>query len=98
MGHWMINCREHTQMVSESMDRRLSFWSRASVKMHELLCPACNQLRAQLEAIRNACRMVGDGMTPEERKKCCLSKAAVEQIKSAMSKAVAQEKSVHSST
>lgn len=58
MARWMINCKEHSRLASESMDRRLSFWDRLSVKMHQWICPPCNQLKKQFDTIRKACRMI----------------------------------------
>ena len=58
MASWMINCKEHSRLTSESMDRALSFWDRLSVRIHRWICPPCNQLRNQFDAIRKACRLV----------------------------------------
>ena len=92
MGRWMINCKEHSKLVSENLDRPISFWGKVSVKMHELLCPACNQLKAQLEMIRKACRSTETEMTPEELEKCRLSTDASERMKAALNKALTKEK------
>lgn len=58
MARWMINCKEHSRLASESMDRPLSLWDRVSVRMHQWICPPCNQLKKQFDAIRKACRMI----------------------------------------
>jgi hypothetical protein len=58
MARWMINCREHSRLTSESMDHSLCFWDRLSVRIHQLICPPCNQLRQQFDAIRKACRLI----------------------------------------
>jgi hypothetical protein len=40
------------------MDRSLSLWDRLSVRIHQWVCPPCNQIRHQFDAIRKACRMI----------------------------------------
>ena len=69
MARWMINCKEHSKLVSENMDRKLSIWERVSVRLHQILCPPCDLFRKQLETIREACRtakMTGGASDPEE--------------------------------
>ena len=57
MARWMINCKEHSQLMSKSMDYPLSFWNRLSLKIHQWVCPPCNRLKEQFNTIRKACRM-----------------------------------------
>ena len=90
MAGWMINCKEYVELTSQSMDRKLSFWDRVSMKIHQMLCPPCKHIRQQFDAIRSACRFssVDDTCndTPE-----CISGQACERIKAAIEKA-AQDK------
>jgi hypothetical protein len=58
MARWMINCRDYVKMVSGGMDRNLSFWERLSMKMHQIVCPACHEVKKQFSMIRNACRLL----------------------------------------
>ena len=58
MARWMINCKEHSRLTSERMDHALSFWDLLSVRIHQWVCPPCNQLRHQFDAIRKACRLL----------------------------------------
>jgi len=58
MTRWMINCQEHSRLTSESMDHSLCFWDRLSVRIHQWICPPCNRLRQQFNAIRMACRLI----------------------------------------
>lgn len=88
MARWMINCKEHSRLASQSMDRPLSFWDRLSVRMHLLICPPCNQLKKQFDAIRKACRMI-----PAETDETCginqdtiaIPKDAIQKMKAALS-------------
>lgn len=91
MGRWMINCKEHSRLVSENMDRPITFWSRVSVKLHEWICPACSQIQSQLEMIREACRRSDPGMTEEEYEKCQLSEEASMRLKAAINDALTKE-------
>jgi len=40
------------------MDHPLTFWDRLSIRIHQWICPPCNQLRKQFDAIRKACRRI----------------------------------------
>ena len=55
--HMMPSCREVTQMVSESMDRSLSFRTRLWMWMHLALCRYCKRFRRQLLALGIASRL-----------------------------------------
>lgn len=86
MAGWMINCKEYAEMVSRSLDCRLSFWDRMSIKIHQVLCPPCNHIRQQFNTIRNACQL---GTTDEfagDDKDKRLSEEACERIKAALVK------------
>lgn len=52
MGRLMYNCREVTQMVSESLDRELSFYQRIGIRMHLLMCKLCSRYQKQLLFLR----------------------------------------------
>lgn len=54
--HWMYNCKEVSEMVSESMDRALPFYQRVLMRLHLLMCKYCARCREQLETIRAASR------------------------------------------
>jgi len=50
----MLSCKETTRLVSESLDRPLSFRQRMSVTMHLLLCRFCSRYRKQMRLMRLA--------------------------------------------
>lgn len=54
--HWMYNCKEVSEMVSESMDRALPFYQRVLMRLHLLMCKYCARCREQFETIRAASR------------------------------------------
>lgn len=53
---WMYNCKEASEMISESMDRALPFYQRVLIRMHLLMCKYCTRCVAQFETIRAAMR------------------------------------------
>ena len=56
MGHWMFNCHEVSQRVSESMDHVLPFHQKMMIRFHLQLCKYCARFRDQLLLIRKAIR------------------------------------------
>ena len=57
MGRLMYNCREVTQMISESLDRRLPFHQRVGIRVHLFICKFCSRYRKQLLFLREIIRM-----------------------------------------
>jgi len=57
MSRWMYNCREVTQMISESLDRNLPFHQRIGIRMHLLMCKLCSRYRRQLLLLRETIRL-----------------------------------------
>lgn len=53
---WMYNCKEVSEMVSDSMDRALPFYQRVLIRMHVLMCKYCTRCTEQFNAIRAAGR------------------------------------------
>jgi hypothetical protein len=60
MGHWMFNCNEVSQKVSESMDRVLPFHQQMMIRFHLQMCKYCTRFRDQLLLIRKAIRTEED--------------------------------------
>jgi hypothetical protein len=60
MKHWMFNCNEVSQKVSESMDRVLPFHQQMMIRIHLQMCRNCARFRDQLLLIRKAIRTEED--------------------------------------
>lgn len=48
----MLNCKQTSQLVSQSLDRRLTLQERFAVKEHLLICKYCRRFSRQLMAMR----------------------------------------------
>jgi len=57
MNHWMYNCKEVTQMVSESLDRKLPLRQRMGIRLHLFMCKLCSRFRKQMLILREAVRL-----------------------------------------
>lgn len=47
-------CREVHRLVSEGMDRELSFVERTRMRLHLLVCDACTRFSGQMDLLRKA--------------------------------------------
>jgi len=62
-----LSCKDVCFMVSESLDRKLSLHERVSVKIHLLMCRACQRMARQMELLRTASRRLASEETlPKE--------------------------------
>ncbi len=52
MSHWMFSCKEVTQLVSKSLDRKLPFYRRFLIRMHLYMCKYCFRFDKQLHIMR----------------------------------------------
>lgn len=52
----MKSCREVSELVSQSIDRRLSLIEWMQLRMHLLLCDACSRFKRQAEFLHAAAR------------------------------------------
>ena len=86
MAGWMINCKEYALLVSQSLDQPVSFWDKISIKMHQILCPACKLIRLQLDSIRTACRLTPDGEKSTGKEGIRLPDDVCEQMKAVLRK------------
>lgn len=48
----MLNCYEASQLISQSLDRPLSFSERLQLKVHLLMCDACRRFKQQLNQLK----------------------------------------------
>lgn len=48
----MLNCKQTSQLVSQSLDRRLTLQERFAVRLHLWICKYCKRFSQQLLALR----------------------------------------------
>ena len=48
----MLNCREASQLISQSLDRPLSWSERWQLKIHLWMCNACRRFKQQLNQLK----------------------------------------------
>lgn len=63
---WMFHCDKVSKYVSDSMDRDLSFWQKAGVRMHLVMCRHCARVTKQLHLIRRMSRS-GENNCPQHQ-------------------------------
>ena len=56
----MMNCKQATQLMSQSQDRELSRAERIRLKLHLLLCSGCTHYNKQLRLVRKAMQALKD--------------------------------------
>jgi hypothetical protein len=56
----MLTCEEVTKLKSESMDSKISFRHKMSVKVHLIFCRWCRRYSNQLDSIRHALKTYND--------------------------------------
>lgn len=70
LNFFASNCKDTTQIVSESMDRRVSIAKQCKIKFHLALCEFCRYYKEQLETIRDLARGLkkeGSEVDPESQ-------------------------------
>lgn len=81
-GIMMRNCKDVTQLISESMDTSLPIGKRIGVRIHLLMCRFCARYERQLLLIRDTVRhLVAAEDKPEDPSGEILSEETRERIK-----------------
>jgi len=52
----MLNCRQVTRLVSQSMEVRLPWYQRVGVRFHLLYCIWCRRYASQVQFLRKAAK------------------------------------------
>jgi predicted anti-sigma-YlaC factor YlaD len=53
----MMNCKEATQLMSQELDRKLTWYERISLELHVMMCDGCTNFRKQMAFLHKACRL-----------------------------------------
>lgn len=79
----MLNCREATQLASESQDRKLGLGQQVGLSFHLLICALCRRYARQIDAITRALRSERGRVMQDSAQ---LDAAARERIRSRLGK------------
>jgi predicted anti-sigma-YlaC factor YlaD len=52
----MLNCKQNTELLSQSLDRPITLKEKVAMRMHLLMCQGCRNFEKQLTFIRKASR------------------------------------------
>jgi predicted anti-sigma-YlaC factor YlaD len=59
----LLNCKQTHQLVSQGLDRPLTFSERAKVKLHLGICESCSNFSGQMTLLRKAMHHYSEGKT-----------------------------------
>lgn len=52
----MLSCKEANRLMSQELDRKLSWSERIGLKLHVSMCDGCSNFRKQMGVVHNACK------------------------------------------
>lgn len=74
----MTNCRQSSELSSQSLDRKLTLRQWLALKIHTAACPFCKRFGEHIRMLKGLCARFGecahekpitDGLCPEARKR-----------------------------
>jgi Putative zinc-finger len=54
----MLTCKDASQLMSQSFDRRLGLMERAGLRVHLLICKSCQVAYRQLDFMHQLCQRI----------------------------------------
>ena len=57
----MLSCKEVTRLVSQGLDRELTFGERTALRLHFAICEGCRNVNRQLSFLRLAVKKLSAG-------------------------------------
>ena len=85
----MLNCRQVTRLVSQSMDAKLRWYQWLGMRIHLLYCVWCRRYASQIHFLHKACKQ--SGSEPEASPSHTLSAEAKEKMRARLQEAVKDE-------
>ena len=52
----MLNCKQNTELLSQALDRPITFREKLTMRLHLMMCRGCRNFEKQLTFIRKASR------------------------------------------
>lgn len=56
----MLDCKQTSQLISQSLDRKLTLRERCALQLHLILCKFCKRFSQQLQIIRVSVKSLVD--------------------------------------
>jgi len=56
----VLSCKEVTRLVSQGLDRELTFGERTSLRVHFVICKGCRNVNRQLAFLRRALKKLSE--------------------------------------
>ena len=56
----MLSCKQVTRLVSQGLDRDMSFTERVRLRVHLAICDGCTNFREQVAFVREAMAKLAD--------------------------------------
>ncbi len=56
----MLNCKQNTELLSQALDRPITFREKLTMRLHLMMCRDCRNFEKQLAFIRKASRELTD--------------------------------------
>ncbi len=81
----MLSCKQVSQLVSESLDRDLSFRQRVGVRLHLMMCGMCRAYEKQMLLLRKIAQIYGKQAAAGEASEQHLSAEARKRMKQTLS-------------
>jgi hypothetical protein len=82
----MISCADAAELISRSLDTKLSWWQRLALRIHLYGCDLCRRFRRQSRMVDQAGRRLGQGENADDPG-FRLSEEARERIRAAVAQA-----------
>lgn len=54
----MLSCKEANRLMSQELDRKLTWGEGLGLKFHVSLCDSCANARQQMSIVRSACKHI----------------------------------------
>lgn len=91
----MLSCKEVTELVSTSLDRKLNIRQRVGIRLHLLICEGCTNFVRQMKVVRAATRRLAEGEAGGVTETARLSEQARSRIRDTLQEAGHQHKDPH---
>ncbi len=85
----MLNCRQVTRLVSQSMETKLRWYQWLGMRLHLLYCVWCRRYASQIRFLHQACKQIGPDLTAPAAHP--LSAEAKQKIRARLQEAIKSE-------